>query len=313
MNLELLRLLLLIQVSLNKKYDFPIDCTKHFVDTRRILGDSKTWRGALGACVVTSMCAWLMGYAPEIGLLIATFGLDILSLILVTIAFIIIELALSQTSYKWCIRKTPYKFLLEKDMNSNNKDIINIPNAISFLRILMAPVLFYFALTLQPYWFIGVLLFAEFTDVLDGFLARTLNQITQLGSHLDSWGDFVIYTTIAICAWILWPDIIQREVIFFLLIVLSFTVPVIVGFIKFQRFTSYHTWGVKIAVAITVVGYILLFTELSAWPFRLAAFVCLAAAIEEISITLIIKNEHVDVRSLMQAIKYNEEISGRKI
>lgn len=198
-------------------------------------------------------------------------------------------------------------------MSSNNKDIINIPNAISFLRILMSPVLFYFALTLQPYWFIGVLLFAEFTDILDGFLARTLNQITQLGSHLDSWGDFIIYTTIAICAWILWPGIIQREFIYFLLIVLSFTVPVIIGFIKFQRFTSYHTWGVKIAVAITVVGYILLFTELSDWPFRLAAFVCLVAAIEEISITLIIRNEHVDVRSLMQAIEYNKENHDRKI
>ncbi len=100
-------------------------------------------------------------------------------------------------------------------MNQTKEQIFNIPNLVSFIRILMAPVLFYFALTQQPYWFIGTLLFAVFTDVLDGFLARTLKQITEMGAHLDSWGDFVIYSTMAICAWILWPDIVQREILYF--------------------------------------------------------------------------------------------------
>lgn len=192
-------------------------------------------------------------------------------------------------------------------MPENKEQIVNIPNLVSFIRILMAPVLFYFAFTQQPYWFIGVLLFAEFTDVLDGFLARTLNQITKMGSHLDSWGDFVIYTTIAICAWILWPDILLRESFYFTVIVLSFTMPALVGFIKFHRFTSYHTWSVKLAAAITVIAYILLFSGLLDWPFRLAALLCLYAAIEEIAITLLIDHEHVDVRTLWQALKYRRK------
>lgn len=192
-------------------------------------------------------------------------------------------------------------------MSDVEENIINIPNAVSFLRILMAPVLFYFALTQQPNWFIGVLLFAEFTDVLDGFLARTLNQITQMGSHLDSWGDFVIYTTIAICAWILWPDILLQELFYFIIIVLSFTLPALIGFIKFHRFTSYHTWSVKLAVAVTVVAYILLFSGLLDWPFRIAALFCLYAAIEEIAITLLIHDEHVDVRTVWHALRYRRE------
>jgi len=171
----------------------------------------------------------------------------------------------------------------------------------------MAPVLFYFAFTQQPYWFIGVLLFAEFTDVLDGFLARRLNQITEMGSHLDSWGDFVIYSTIAVCAWILWPDILLRESLYFIIIVLSFTLPALIGFIKFRRFTSYHTWSVKLAVAVTILGYILLFSGLLDWPFRVAALFCLYAAIEEIAITLLIHHEHVDVRTIWQAIRYNRQ------
>ena len=192
-------------------------------------------------------------------------------------------------------------------MLQTKEDIVNLPNLVSFIRILMAPVLFYFALTEQPNWFIGVLLFAEFTDVLDGFLARILNQITTMGSHLDSWGDFVIYSTIAVCAWILWPDIAQREILYFVIIVLSFTLPALIGYIKFHAFTSYHTWSVKLAVVITVVAYLLLFTGILDWPFRLAALFCIYAAAEEIAITLLIHHEHVDVRSVWQAIKYRKE------
>ncbi len=192
-------------------------------------------------------------------------------------------------------------------MNHAKQQIVNLPNLVSLIRILMAPVLIYFAIKQQPNWFIGTLLFAVFTDVLDGFLARTLHQVTEMGSHLDSWGDFIIYSTMAVCAWILWPDILQREMLYFILIVLSFTLPALVGFIKFHIFTSYHTWSVKLAVFVTVISYVLLFAGLLDWPFRVAAVFCLYAAIEEIAITLLIHHEHVDVRTVWQALKYNRE------
>ena len=192
-------------------------------------------------------------------------------------------------------------------MHHKKEQIVNLPNLVSLIRILMAPVLIYFAVTQQPNWFMGTLLFAVFTDVLDGFLARTLHQITEMGSHLDSWGDVVIYTTMAVCAWILWPDILQREIVYFIVIVLSITLPAIAGFIKFRMFTSYHTWSVKLAVFVTVISYVLLFAGLLDWPFRVAAAFCLYAAIEEIAITLLIHHEHVDVRTIWQALKYNRE------
>ena len=169
----------------------------------------------------------------------------------------------------------------------------------------MAPVLFYCAFTKQPDWYIGCLILAVFTDVLDGFLARILNQTTTMGSRLDSWGDFIIYATMALCAWILWPDILLREQFYFIIIVLSFTLPVLVGFIKFHAVISYHTWSVKLAVAITIVSYILLFTEILIWPFKIAALFCLYAAMEEIAITLLVRRELTDVRTVWHALKYN--------
>lgn len=192
-------------------------------------------------------------------------------------------------------------------MRDNREQVINIPNAISLIRILMAPLLFYLAIEQQPNWYIAALLFAEFTDVLDGFLARTLNQITEMGSRLDSWGDFIIYSTIAVCAFILWPDILQREIVYFSIIVCSFILPPLVGLVKFHNVTSYHTWAVKLAVFVTIIGYVLLFTGMLDWPFRVAALFCLYAAVEEIAITLLMQNERVDVRTLLQALRYRRE------
>ena len=180
----------------------------------------------------------------------------------------------------------------------------NLPNMVSSLRLLMAPLLFYFAFKQMELWFLATLLFSGFTDVLDGFLARNLNQITELGSHLDSWGDFTIYSTMAICAWILWPDIVLREGVYFAISVGSFSIPVLIGLIKFKRITSYHTWSVKVAVAITFLAYVLLFADIARWPFIVAAVVCTYAAIEEILITFIMHHERVDVRSIWSAIKY---------
>jgi len=192
-------------------------------------------------------------------------------------------------------------------VNSANREIYNLPNFVSFIRILMAPVLFYFAFTQKPVWFLAALMFSGFTDVLDGFLARTFNQTTAMGSRLDSWGDFTIYTTMAICAWILWPDITATELTSYVVIVISITAPVIVGLIKFKTITSYHTRTVKVAVVVTFVGYILLFAGWLDWPFRVAAVFCAVAALEEIAITLLIHHEHVDVRTVWAALKYNKE------
>lgn len=158
-------------------------------------------------------------------------------------------------------------------------------------------------------WFLVALLFSGFTDVLDGFLARSLSQITKLGSHLDSWGDFTIYSTMAICAWILWPDIVMREALYFSMIVGSFSIPVVIGLIKFRRLTSYHTWSVKVAVAATFLGYVLLFSDIAQWPFILAAVICVYAGLEEIMITLVMHHERVDVRSIWAAMKYEHIIN----
>jgi cardiolipin synthase (CMP-forming) len=186
-------------------------------------------------------------------------------------------------------------------------EIYNLPNLVSLIRLLMAPVLVWLALNQQHDWFIVALVFTVFTDLLDGFLARALNQITEMGSRLDSWGDFVIYSVMAFSAWVLWPEIVIAEKYYFAIILMSFTLPVFIGLLRFKTLTSYHTWSVKLAVGVTIVAYVLLFSGMMDWVFKLAAVMCAYAAIEEIMISFILHNEHVDVRTVWHAIRINKQ------
>ncbi len=194
---------------------------------------------------------------------------------------------------------------------SFREDILKAPNLVSMTRILIAPVLFVFALLGMETWFLGALIFSGLTDVLDGILARKLDMITPLGSHLDSWGDFVIYSMMAICAWILWPEITQRELLYYSIIVFSFLLPAQMGLVKFGKFTGYHTWGVKIAVLSAFIAYILLYAEIAAWPFALASLLCALAGLEEILITLVLPEERTDVRSLVAALRIRRELRDK--
>ncbi|MEQ8288514.1 MAG: CDP-alcohol phosphatidyltransferase family protein [Gammaproteobacteria bacterium] len=179
-----------------------------------------------------------------------------------------------------------------------------LPNELSLIRIACAPVAFILAVWQQPNQFLLVLGLAFFLDAIDGPLARRLHQVSKLGSKLDSIADFLVYLAFAAGAALLWPEIIRQEMVFVVTIVMSIIMPTIVGLIRFHITTSYHTWLVKIAAVCTTVSGFLLFLGGPGWPFRISAIICALAALEEIVITLVIKQPRHDVKSLLHVIKY---------
>jgi CDP-diacylglycerol--glycerol-3-phosphate 3-phosphatidyltransferase len=73
--------------------------------------------------------------------------------------------------------------------------MLNIPNLLSFFRILLVPLLVVVLLTkFEGKEFVGlaVFLIGAFTDFLDGFLARRHRQITRLGKLLDPAADKIL-------------------------------------------------------------------------------------------------------------------------
>ena len=66
---------------------------------------------------------------------------------------------------------------------------VTVPNLISLLRLALVPVFLWLELSGQPEWALGVFIFAAASDVLDGFLARVLNQRSKLGGVIDPLAD----------------------------------------------------------------------------------------------------------------------------
>lgn len=77
----------------------------------------------------------------------------------------------------------------------NSDKIFNVSNSLSFLRLLLViPAWIAFSNFDQTSRYIvaGIGIFAAITDILDGYLARKLNQITEFGKIIDPLADKVL-------------------------------------------------------------------------------------------------------------------------
>src|SRR2546430_551129 len=57
----------------------------------------------------------------------------------------------------------------------------------------------------------------------------------------------------------LWPEIMHEEAPFVSAVVISYTLPALIGMLKFGVLTTYHTWSVKAAVAFMGSTSVLMF------------------------------------------------------
>ena len=183
---------------------------------------------------------------------------------------------------------------------------MTVPNFLSGMRLALTPFLLATAWFQQVYPFLAILIFAFILDAIDGPIARRLHQVSKLGSKLDSWADFFVYIVFAIGTYLLWPEIIRRELVFILLVVASIVLPVLTGLIKFKKITSYHTWMVKLAAVSTAPTAIWVFIGGPALPFHIATVICVVAGLEEIMISIELTEPYSDVSTLLHVLKKNK-------
>ncbi len=85
------------------------------------------------------------------------------------------------------------------------EDFYNIPNILTYIRLLCVPafIAVFFSVdgknNLNVYISFAIFLFASFTDVLDGYIARKFNFISDLGKMLDPLADKLLQVSAAIC------------------------------------------------------------------------------------------------------------------
>ena len=177
----------------------------------------------------------------------------------------------------------------------------HLPNWLSGLRLALAPVLLGLAWLGQTDAFLAVLILAFATDAADGFLARRFDVAGEAGAKLDSRADLATWGVLPISVWLLMPDFVEAELGWIALLVASLVSTLSVGYLRWGRMPSYHTWGAKLSSILLAFTLIAVLAGAPVWPLRLAAAFAFVSMMEEIAITAILPRWKADVPSVWHA------------
>ncbi|MEG1524071.1 MAG: CDP-alcohol phosphatidyltransferase family protein [Clostridia bacterium] len=132
----------------------------------------------------------------------------------------------------------------------------HIPNILSTFRLMLVGVFVWQFVAGNYLPALSVYIFAFFTDILDGQLARKHNWISDLGKLLDPLADKLMTIAALICIYIG-----KREIIYFVLCALVFSkeLLMLIGglFMAHRKVVAFALWPGKLATGLFAVGVVL--------------------------------------------------------
>ncbi|HEY9052356.1 MAG TPA: CDP-archaeol synthase [Gammaproteobacteria bacterium] len=141
----------LSQKFLGGRFNQPVDFGFIFVDGKRLLGDSKTWRGLLASLAITAPAAWLLGYEWQTGLLLALYSMlgDLLS------SFIKRRMAMASSSMAPLIDQIPESllpaWLLHEQFALDVESIVILVGLFIVLELVLSRILYIWGIRRRPY------------------------------------------------------------------------------------------------------------------------------------------------------------------
>lgn len=175
------------------------------------------------------------------------------------------------------------------------------------IRIIIIPLLLFFAFTDRQTAFLIFFMSVMIIGLSDDILTRRYDLFALTRSRICSWCDFITFMVVIACTWVLWPELIRREFLFLVIIIAGFFIPIILGYLKYSRLISYHTWTTRISLILVGIGALTLFLGGPEWPLIFAIPVFIFSEVEEIFITAILPEWKFNVPSLWHAIALERE------
>jgi len=180
-----------------------------------------------------------------------------------------------------------------------------IPISLIVFRLILAPTILLLVYYLRDKSRILVLILMYLgliSDILDGIIARRLHVSSSNLRRFDSQTDMIFWLSIGISTWILYPNLIQCNLISISIILILEVLCYIISIIKFRKETCTHAflskmWGLTLLVAFTsLLGF-----NHAGFPFILAIILGVISHIDRILITLILPSWTHDIPSFYHA------------
>lgn len=144
----------------------------------------------------------------------------------------------------------------------------HIPNIISILRIISVPALTVLAWQYEREWFGWLFTAALISDILDGAIARHFKFVSRLGMLLDSVADLLLFSVSVLGLWRLFPEVVHEYAGILLLVIVVWIGTVLLGFLRYGKLPSFHTYMSRVTAYIVGTFFVALFL----WGFLSSLF-----------------------------------------
>jgi len=189
----------------------------------------------------------------------------------------------------------------------------NIADWFSFYRIAASPFLLILIWLGEREVFTWFLLFSYCTDMIDGFLARSLKITSARGSQLDSFGDQITFIIGLIGLLAFEYDFMKENYLLILIAFIPYGIQMLLAFKKYGKATSFHTYLAKLS-AITQGVFLLwlLFFNPIYWLFYAMIVLGLLETIEEITLIFMYDKWVADVKGIYWALRDKRRLVIKK-
>lgn len=183
------------------------------------------------------------------------------------------------------------------DATRDNNPIINIPNTLGVLRMMLALTLPAIAWQGWSLAFLIIFIIAQATDWIDGRIARHWNQRTRIGPVIDSIADAMLYSSLALGVMLLQPETMRSLWPWIAAVFGAYAINVAACALRFSRMPAYHTRLAKIGWLVVTIAALVLILEGPAWPAQLACALLIITNLEQLAITATLHHPRTDVSS----------------
>ncbi len=157
-------------------------------------------------------------------------------------------------------------------MQQNKPSAVNLPNALTLFRFLLIPVFIYLMSIDQMMPALAVFIIASLTDILDGWIARKYNLITDFGKLFDPLADKLMVLSLLMM-------FVVKDIAPFAAIAILFIKEMLLmigGILLLKRNLVVYSQRIgKIAQFVTVLALILCFfhKQFNAWGYPIHLYV----------------------------------------